>query len=105
MSETLTERTRTQLDGEPPLKEGWARARLILDRSPEGFWLAWSPEWRGLHLANSDLGKLLSVVPEGGKVLLQAMQEWQNEKREPVYGPKQLDQMQVYETFFGELDT
>lgn len=85
---------------EPPLPEGAIRSHCYIDRTPSGLWYFTSDEWRGMFLAHRDLSVLLADVPAVGAGLLKAMQDWH--AKTPYTDSKQLEQMKVYEAFFGQ---
>ena len=83
-----------------PLPDGAVRATCYLERHPSGLWFFYSDELRGLLMTHRDLGTLLGGVPEAGKCLRDAMRDWH--AKTPYTEPKQLDQMKIYEDFFGD---
>jgi hypothetical protein len=81
------------------LEPGAIRATCYIERSPSGLWVFYSEEWRGMLLCHHDLATLLGTVPEAGKGLCQAMQDWH--AKTPYTNEDQLRQMKIYEDFFG----
>lgn len=82
-----------------PLPPGAIRATCYLERHAHGTWLFYSDDWRGMLLCHADLGVLLSEVPAAGAGLLEAMRDFH--AKTPYTDQKQLQQMKVYEDFFG----
>jgi hypothetical protein len=82
-----------------PLPPGAIRAKCYIERHASGTWFFYSEEWRGMMLCHHDLDVLLSEVSAAGKGLLQSMQNWH--AKTPYTEQKQLQQMKIYEDFFG----